>query len=569
MTTTRTPTQRDTLPLPALIVLSVIGFTTMLTETIPAGLLSDIGLALDTSDSLTGQLLTAYAVASMVAAIPLTTLTRSWPRKPLLVATVLGIVSANIITAISSELYLTAAARLVAGACAGIQWAMMAGYAMRMVDSTLKGRALAVAMAGIPIALAFGIPLGTLLGSAVGWRGVFIILAAAGTTTALLAATVLPSYHGDTSKTPSAFTTVIKRPGIILILLGGFGFQAAHMTMYTYIEPFLRLSGLDSNISAVLLALGVAAIAGLWATGTIMDRHLAPLTIAVLGLFCLATVLMGLLATSSPAVATAAIVWGFALGCAPTIYQTACARAAGPSVDIAQSILVTLFNAGMAAGSLLGGVALTTTNTAHSLPWISFAIFLALLVVTTLTRSTSLPSPPKPGKLHPPSPSTLAKTTSSRTKRQAEKSRPATRARVYPSDLRESTRPTSTRLVTSKSLVRQHIWCSCSRRDLVRESSERAAALVGGFEPGRLVGRHRSTKHGFDNCGNGYDVIEVQTGECHGSSVVDRTDTHSDARRRPLPRRGTRDRQGSSSESRSELQRQPGQTAEGQAARHQ
>ncbi|MGK2865177.1 MAG: MFS transporter [Mycobacterium sp.] len=395
MTANPTLRERSTLPLPALIVLAVIGFTTMLTETIPAGLLGDIGGALDASDSVTGQLLTAYAAASMLAAIPLTTLTRTWARKPLLVATVAGIVSANVITAVSSELYLTAAARIVAGACAGIQWAMMAGYAMRMVDSTLKGRALSIAMAGIPIALAFGIPLGTLLGSAVGWRGVFIILGAIGTLAGVLATIMLPSCEGEKSTSKLAIKAVLRRPGIALIVVGAFAFQAAHMNMYTYIEPYLRLSDLDRNVGAVLLALGVAAIAGLWVTGVTVDRHLTALGIAVLSLFCVAMGAMGLFAGSPPFVVIAAITWGCALGCAPTLYQTACARAAGQSIDIAQAVLVTLFNAGMAAGSLLGGIALWASNSAHTLPWISFAIFAALLAVTTATRAVSLPRLPK------------------------------------------------------------------------------------------------------------------------------------------------------------------------------
>lgn len=392
--TTHTTEEKHTLPLPALVVLSVIGFTTMLTETIPAGLLGDVGSALSTSDSITGQLLTLYATASMLAAIPLTTLTRSWPRKPLLIATVVGIAAANAITAASSEFYLTAGARVLGGACAGIQWAMMAGYAMRMVDSSLKGRALSVAMAGIPLALAFGIPLGTILGSVVGWRGVFLILVLTGTFAGALAAWWLPRFDGETSASTLPFRAVALKPSIAVIVLCAFAFQAAHMNVYTYIEPYLRLSELDDNISAVLLALGIAAIVGLWATGATIDRHLTALGLTVLALFCLAMGTLGLFPSTAPAVVAAAIGWGFALGCAPTLYQTACARAAGASIDVAQAILVTLFNAGMAAGSLLGGIALSSSGSAQTLPGISFAIFAVILLVTTLTRKISLPSAP-------------------------------------------------------------------------------------------------------------------------------------------------------------------------------
>lgn len=391
MTSLRIAPQRTTLPLLPLVTLSVIGFATMLTETIPAGLLGDIGGSLHTSDSATGQLLTVYAAASMVAAIPLTTLTRAMPRKPLLLATVICVAAANIITAVSSEFYLTALARIIAGAAAGVQWAMLAGYAMRMVDQSHKGRALSVAMAGIPIALAFGIPLGTLLGAALGWRGVFAVLAMTGLLAAMAASLVLPRFDGETGEAQTSLKSVLSRPGIVVIMLCALLFQAAHMNAYTYVEPYLKLSGLDDNISVVLLCLGIAAIAGLWATGALIDRHLVKLALTVSALFCIATATMGIIATVAPTVVIAAVVWGFALGCAPTIYQTACARAAGAAVDLAQAVLVTLFNAGMALGSLIGGVALSTTDNARTLPWISLALFLIILAALGTTKATSLP----------------------------------------------------------------------------------------------------------------------------------------------------------------------------------
>ncbi|MCZ4103030.1 MFS transporter, partial [Streptomyces sp. H39-C1] len=106
---------QDRLPLGALLALATAGFLTMLTETVPAGLLPRVGEGLHVSDSAAGQLLTIYAAGSVVAAIPLTALMRGLPRRPVLVSTVLVVAVVNLLTAFSSSYELTLAVRAVGG----------------------------------------------------------------------------------------------------------------------------------------------------------------------------------------------------------------------------------------------------------------------------------------------------------------------------------------------------------------------------------------------------------------------------------------------------------------------
>lgn len=164
------------LPWAGLLALAMAGFICILTETIPAGLLLQIGDGLGVSEALAGQLVTLYALGSLLAAIPLTTVTRGWRRRPLLLMCILGFLVFNTVTTFSSNYILTLAARFFAGVSAGVLWGMIAGYARRMVPESLKGRAMAVAMVGTPLALALGVPAGTLLSTLVGWRSIFGIM---------------------------------------------------------------------------------------------------------------------------------------------------------------------------------------------------------------------------------------------------------------------------------------------------------------------------------------------------------------------------------------------------------
>ncbi|WP_246064754.1 MFS transporter, partial [Nonomuraea longispora] len=68
---------------------------------------------------------------------------------------------------------------VLAGTMGGILWAMLVGYAARMVSAERRGRAIAIVSAGITVALCAGIPAGAALAGAFGWRAAFGVLAVA------------------------------------------------------------------------------------------------------------------------------------------------------------------------------------------------------------------------------------------------------------------------------------------------------------------------------------------------------------------------------------------------------
>ncbi len=203
----------DRLPWAGLIALAMSGFICILTETIPAGLLIQISSSLGVSESLAGQLVTAYALGSLIAAIPLTTATQGWHRKPLLLLCISGFLVFNTITAFSSYYTLTLIARFFAGVTAGVLWGMTAGYARLMAPDSLKGKAMAVAMVGTPLALAFGVPVGTFLGSLVGWRSVFGIMSLLALVLIIWVLWKLPDFPGQTAEKRITLLKVFVTPG--------------------------------------------------------------------------------------------------------------------------------------------------------------------------------------------------------------------------------------------------------------------------------------------------------------------------------------------------------------------
>ena len=370
----------DRLPLGGLLALACAGFITILTEAMPAGLLPQMGEGLSVSPALVGQLVTLYALGSLLAAIPLTLLTRGWRRRPLLLLAIGGFALVNSVTALSSNYGLTLVARFFAGVFAGLLWALLAGYASRMVAPHLQGRAIAVAMLGAPLALSLGVPAGTLLGNVVGWRLSFAIMTGLTLMLLIWARWQLPDFAGQPSEKRLGLRQVLTLPGIRPVLWVTFTYVLAHNILYTYIAPMLGPAGIASDLDQVLLVFGLAALLSIWLVGLLIDRWLRLLVLISCSLFGLVALALAFWITSPLVIYVAVALWGLAFGGLPALLQTALAKAAGDSSDAAQSMLVTVWNLGIAGGGLAGGLLLQRWGV------IAFPWAVALLMVLALSK---------------------------------------------------------------------------------------------------------------------------------------------------------------------------------------
>nr|WP_154210308.1 MFS transporter [Pantoea agglomerans] len=367
------------MPLASLLAFAMTGFIAILTETLPAGLLPEIGMGLDVSQVMAGQLVSIYALGSLLAAIPLTVLTSGWRRKKVLLLAVGTFLIFNTITTLSFSYWLTMAARFMSGVAAGLAWGILAGYARRLVPAEMQGRALAIAMVGIPVALSLGTPAGAWLGSMMGWRVPFGIMAALAVILFIWTWVAVPDLPGQQADRRLPVWQVFQMPGVRPVLAVIFLWMTAHNILYTFIGPFLQLSGLTGNVGLILLIFGIAALIGIWITGMLVDRHLRNLVL--LSLVALAAVSVALAAgmREQIVVFVAVIVWGWSFGGASTQMQTAAADAAGNHVDVVQAMVTTAWNLAIASGGVIGGLLLNNAG-AVSFPW-ALLIFMAVALI--------------------------------------------------------------------------------------------------------------------------------------------------------------------------------------------
>lgn len=380
----------DRLPLGGLLAIAMAAFITLLTEILPSGLLPQMAKSLGKSEALLGQLVTVYAIGSLVAAIPLTIATQNWRRRTLLLIAIGGFAVVNTVTAVSDSYAVMLVARFFAGVSAGLLWALAAGYAARMVPEHLQGRAIAVAMVGAPLALSLGIPAGTLLGTMVGWRWTFGMMSGLTIILVFWVLKKVPDFPGQKQGQEFSLKTVFTLPGIRPVLFVIFAYVFAHNILYTYIAPFLARAGITDRVDVVLLVFGVASLLSIWIVGALIDRWLRELVLVSILLFGLAALALGIAGTVPAVIYTAVAVWGLAFGGIATLFQTASAKTAGEAADVAQSMLVTTWNLAIAGGGIVGGLLLESVG-AGAFPFTLLALLAATLLVAWSARTHGFP----------------------------------------------------------------------------------------------------------------------------------------------------------------------------------
>ncbi|CRM29681.1 Purine ribonucleoside efflux pump NepI [Pseudomonas sp. 37 R 15] len=370
----------ERLPIGALLALAMTGFICIVTETLPAGLLPLISKGLAISPSMAGQMVTAYALGSVLAVIPMTIATRGWRRRNVLLLTIVGFLLFNSITALSSHYGVTLVARFFAGVAAGLAWSLLAGYARRMVAPGQQGKALALAMVGTPIALSLGVPLGTWLGGLLGWRTTFGLMSALTLGLIVWVLVKVPDYPPQPAHQRLSLVKVLTTPGVRPVLAVVISWMLAHNILYTYIAPFLAPAGLAQRVDLVLLVFGIAALAGIWLTARLVEPMLRKTVLVSLATFAAISGVFGFLGNQPPVIYLGVAVWGLSFGGAATLLQTALADAAGEGADVALSLNVVAWNSAIAGSGVVGGVLLDRWGVA-SFAWVMLLLAGVALVI--------------------------------------------------------------------------------------------------------------------------------------------------------------------------------------------
>lgn len=351
-------------PFPWIGLLTLAGaiFVSVTSEFLPTGLLPDMAAELHVSLSTVGLLVTIFAGTVVIATTPLAALTRRYSRKPLLVVVLLIVATANTLAAIAPSFELLAGARILGGLAHGLFWAIVSAYSAHLVPKQQLGRAVAITAGGGSAAFVLGVPVGTALGHALGWRWAFGIIAVVVAVLALIVIRFLPPVDHNVPLRTGEIAIPLRKDrslrGVVIVCAVIVVLITGQNTFYTYIAPWLTdVAGFPaSSIPFLLFLFGGAGAVGLVLAGFAADRFpkrgfFAAVVVVMLSVFVLAA-----LSGNGIVVVAAFTVWGVAFGGMPAMLQTRMLHTASFRMrDLAAALQTTAFNLGIGVGALLGG----------------------------------------------------------------------------------------------------------------------------------------------------------------------------------------------------------------------
>lgn len=364
-------------PLFRLLVISGAIFVVVTSEFLPTGLLPDMARELEVSQAQVGLLVTIFAATVVVTAVPLTSVTTRFPRKPLMIV-LLGVFAISMVgTSISPNYELVAATRVLAACAHGLFWSVTAPYASRLVPREQLARAVSVTGAGGTAAFIFGVPLGTALGHALGWRLAFATVG--GVVLLFMTLVILflpPVQHLVPLATGEILVPARKDrtiPAIVIVCLTVAILITGQNALSTYVVPWAIEVGTvpPDAVSAVLLANGAAGAIGLFAAGVVGDRWPRGAVFVMLAGVILSVTALAVFGPGSvPATVAGGMLWGAFFGGLPSLIQARLLHSASLRLrDTASAWLTISFNVAIAAGALIGGFVLDGLGVT-ALPWV-------------------------------------------------------------------------------------------------------------------------------------------------------------------------------------------------------
>ncbi|AZB42710.1 MFS transporter [Bacillus sp. FJAT-42376] len=372
----------------ALLALAISAFGIGTTEFVPVGLLSSLADDLNISITLAGLLISGYAMGVAIGAPVLTALTNKMSRKTLLMLLMVVFILGNSVAAMSGSFTLLLIARFITAFSHGVFFSIGSTIAADLVPENKRASAIAFMFTGLTVATVTGVPLGTFIGQAFGWRATFWAVAALGIIAIIASAILVP---GNLKKAPASkisdnFKILGNGPLMLSFAITALGYGGTFVA-FTYLAPILEdITGFASGaVSILLLVYGVAVAIGNSVGGKVANKN--PLK-ALFWMFVVQAIVLVALTFTAP-FKVAGLITIFLMGLLAfmnvpglQVYVVQLAERHVPSaVNVASALNIAAFNVGIAIGAFVGGLIVDSIGLIHT-PWIGGVMVFGAVLLT-------------------------------------------------------------------------------------------------------------------------------------------------------------------------------------------
>jgi len=365
-------------------------FALIASEFMPVSLLTPMAADLHVTEGMTGQGIAISGAFAVVTSLYISALAGSMNRKTLLLGLTGVMALSGAIIALAPNYFTYLVGRALIGVVVGGFWSMSAATAMRLVPAGQVPRALAIFNSGNALAAVVAAPLGSYLGSVIGWRGAFFCLVPVALIAFVWQSISLPSMRVEQRSASSGnIFKLFRNPLVALGMIAASLFFMGQFTLFTYLRPFLEtVTRVDvSTLSLILLVIGVTGFIGTTLIGAVLRRGFYQTLIAIPVL--MAAIGLALIAFGGWTAATIALLglWGLVATAAPVGWWAWVARTFSKNAEAGGGLLVAVVQLAIALGSTVGG--LLFDRSGYQSTFVASAVLLLIAAFLTFLTSRS------------------------------------------------------------------------------------------------------------------------------------------------------------------------------------
>ncbi|WP_426143224.1 MFS transporter [Pseudomonas sp. DWP3-1-2] len=357
-------------------------------EFMPVSLLTPIADDLGATPGMAGQAISVSGLFAVVTSLFISFIAGRFDRRYVLMGLTGLMLASLVLIAEAPSFVVLMIARALLGIAIGGFWALSTATVMRLVSSDTVPKALGIIYTGNAMATAFAAPIGSYVGGAIGWRGVFWGLVPLALLNIFWQWISLPSMPPRANASVGQVFALLKRRNVAYAMLGAMLTFAGAFCAFTYLRPFLETytHATAPELSLFLLGLGMAGFIGTYASTALVNNHLysllrfLPLTLAA------ATVALLVLGHMKLGVALVMIGWGGLNAAIPVAWSTWLSKGIGDDPESGGGLLVAAIQLSIMLGAALGGFLLDHGSIAATFIGAAVLLVLGALTVGNGTR---------------------------------------------------------------------------------------------------------------------------------------------------------------------------------------
>ncbi|MGE8063223.1 MFS transporter [Pseudomonas sp. NPDC089547] len=382
----------------AVLAMSLAAFALVASEFMPVSLLTPIASDLQVTEGQAGLGISVSGLFALITSLFIAAIAARMNRRPLLMALTILMITSGSIVALASNYAWFMVGRALIGIAIGGFWSLSAATAMRLVSDEDVPRALAVVNGGNALATVIAAPLGSYLGSLIGWRGAFFcVVPVAALATAWLWIS-LPNMRTEKVRVSSSPLRLLRDPSIAWGMMAVSIFFMGQFMLFTYLRPFLETVTQvgPEGLSMILLSLGISGLVGTFIIETFIKRAFYGTLIAIPLIMAILVIALITFGKSSIIAATLLALWGLVATAAPVAWWTWLARSLPNDAEAGGGLFVAIVQLAIALGATIGGIVFDIHTYRATFELSALVLILASVLAYITSRQTVKPDVSSP-----------------------------------------------------------------------------------------------------------------------------------------------------------------------------